>query len=101
MSKQTQVIGQDMERLAYDAGVLLEATADVAGEKVGAARKRLSGVLERGKGIYGLVREKACEGTKAADVAVHENLYQSIAVGIGAGVLLGYLLARHGSCCRD
>jgi ElaB/YqjD/DUF883 family membrane-anchored ribosome-binding protein len=100
MNKQTQAIGHDMERLAHDASALLAATADVAGEKVGEARKRLASVLDRGKDFYGLVREKAVEGSKAADMAVHENLYITVAVGIGVGALLGYLFARRCTCCK-
>lgn len=100
MNKQAQAISHDVERLAHDTSALLVATADVAGEKVGEARKRLASVLDRGKDFYGLVREKAVESSRAADVAVHENLYQTIAIGIGAGALIGYLFARHCSCNR-
>ena len=42
MSKQTQAISNDMGTLAEDARALMAATADVAGEKVGEARKRLA-----------------------------------------------------------
>ncbi|MBP9903013.1 MAG: DUF883 family protein [Verrucomicrobiota bacterium] len=97
MNKETQAISNDMGQLADDARALMAATADVAGEKVGEARKRLAAALERGKEIYGRVREQAVEGAKAADVAVHEHPYPAIAVGVGVGVLLGYLIARRGS----
>ena len=100
MNRQTQEIAHDMERLAHDASALVAATADVAEEKVEKARKRLAYLLDQGKDLYGLVRDKAYEGSKAADVAVHENLYQTIAIGIGAGALLGYLFARHCACSR-
>ena len=99
MNKQTQAIRDDMGQLADDARALMTATADVAGEKVGEARKRLAVALERGKEIYGRVKEKAVEGAKVADVAVHEHPYQAIAVGVGIGALLGYLLARR--CSRN
>ena len=99
MNKQTQAISNDMGQLAEDARALMAATADVAGEKVGEARKRLAAALERGKEIYGCVRDKAVEGAKAADEAVHEHPYQAIAIGVGAGVLIGFLLARR--CCRN
>jgi ElaB/YqjD/DUF883 family membrane-anchored ribosome-binding protein len=94
MSKETQAIRNDMGQLAEDARALMTATADVAGEKVGEARKRLAVALERGKEIYGRVAEKAVEGAKAADEAVHSHPYQAIAVGVGVGALVGYLLAR-------
>jgi ElaB/YqjD/DUF883 family membrane-anchored ribosome-binding protein len=40
------------------------------------------------------VRDKAVQGAKAADVVVREHPYQAIAIGVGVGALLGYLLAR-------
>ena len=99
MDKHTEAIGNDMGQLAEDARALLAATADVAGEKVGEARKRLAAALERSKEIYGRVRDKAVEGAKAADEAVHEHPYQAIAIGVGVGAILGYLVARR--CSRN
>ena len=99
MNKETQAISNDLGTLAEDARELLTATADVAGEKVGQARKRLAAALESGKAIYGRVKEKAVEGAKAADEAVHEHPYQAIAIGVGVGVLVGYLLGRR--CSRS
>jgi ElaB/YqjD/DUF883 family membrane-anchored ribosome-binding protein len=99
MSKQTQAIRDDMGQLAEDARALMVATADVAGDKVGEARKRLAAALERGKDIYGCVRDKAVEGVKAADEAVHEHPYQAMAIAFGVGALIGYLAARR--CSRN
>jgi len=99
MSKQTQAISNDMSQLADDARALMAATADVAGEKVGEARKRLAAALERGKELYGQARDKAVEGAKAADEAVHEHPYQAIGVAFGVGALLGYLATRR--CSRN
>ena len=86
-----------MGQLAEDARALMAATADVAGEKVGEARKRLAAALERGREIAGDVRDKAVEGAKAADEAVREHPYQAIAIAAGIGALVGYLLGRRGS----
>ena len=94
MTKQTQAISNDMSQLAEDARALMSATADVAGEKVNDARKRLAVALERGKEIYGTVRDKAVEGAKATDEAVRQNPYQAIAIGVGVGAIIGFLLAR-------
>jgi len=98
MSTQTKAINNDPGTLAEDAHALMTATADVAGEKVGEARQRLAAALERSKEIYGRVREKAVEGAKATDQAVHEHPYQAIAIGVGVGALIGYLLSRR--CSR-
>ena len=98
MSKQTQAIQDDVSQLAKDAHSFMTATADVAGEKVGEARKRLAAALERSKEICGSVREKTMEGAKLADKAVHEHPYQAIAIGVGAGAILGFLVANR--CSR-
>lgn len=90
-----------MGTLAEDARALMAATADVAGEKIGEARKRLAAALDHGKEIYGRVRDKAADGARAADEAVHEHPYQAIAIGVGIGALVGYLLARRAACSRD
>jgi ElaB/YqjD/DUF883 family membrane-anchored ribosome-binding protein len=99
MNKQTQAISNEMGHLADDARALMVATADVAGEKVSEARKRLSAALDRGREMYGRARERAIEGAKVADEAVHEHPYQAIAIGVGVGALLGYLITRR--CSRN
>ncbi len=99
MIKPTQAISNDMGQLAEEARALIAATADVAGDKVVEARKRLAAALESGREMYGRVRDKAVEGAKVADQTVRENPYQSIAIGVGVGALVGYLLARR--CSRD
>jgi ElaB/YqjD/DUF883 family membrane-anchored ribosome-binding protein len=99
MNKQTQAIRNDMGQLAEDARALMAATADVAGERVGEARKRLAAALESGKEMYGRVREKAVEGARAADEVVHEHPYQAIGIAFGVGALIGYLAVRR--CSRN
>jgi ElaB/YqjD/DUF883 family membrane-anchored ribosome-binding protein len=100
MNKETQAIRNDFSQLAEDARALMAATADVAGEKVVEARKRLAAALESGKVIYGRVRDKAVEGAKVADQTVREHPYQAIAISVGVGALIGYLLARRCACNR-
>lgn len=101
MSKETQAVTDDISQLAEDARALMAATADVAGEKVGEARKRLAAALVRAKEIGARVREKAVAGAKVANEAVHEHPYQAIAIGVGVGALVGFLLARHSYHNRD
>ena len=99
MNKQTQAIRNDLGTLAEDARALMAATADVAGEKVTEARKRLAAALESGKEIYGQVRNKAAEGVKGADQAVRDNPYQAIGVAFGIGAVIGYVVANR--CFRN
>ncbi len=99
MNKETQATSSDMGQLAEDAQALMAATADVAGEKVSAARKRLAAALENAKVIAANVRDKAVAGAKVADQTIRENPYQAVAIGVGVGVLVGYLLGRR--CSRS
>jgi len=101
MNNPIAAASHEVSQLAEDARALLASTVDVAGEKVGAARQRLAAALESGKEIYGRVKEKAVAGAKVADHTVRENPYQAIAIGVGLGVLLGYLVGRRGCGQRD
>jgi ElaB/YqjD/DUF883 family membrane-anchored ribosome-binding protein len=82
------------EHLLEDAQALLVATAHVAEEKVVEARKRLTAAIEKGKETWNTVQEKAVAGAKATDQVIRENPYKSLAVALGVGVLIGYLLRR-------
>jgi len=97
MENSTQDSSSDLGTLAEDARALISATADVGGEKVGEARKRLADALERAKALAGRVRERAVAGAKAADEAVHEHPYHAMAIAFGLGAIIGYLVARRSS----
>jgi ElaB/YqjD/DUF883 family membrane-anchored ribosome-binding protein len=101
MNKQPQATTNDMGTLAEDARALMAATADVAGEKVGQARKRLAAALESGKEIYGRVRDKTIDCAKATDEVVHAHPYQAIGIALGVGALVGYLISRRCSRSED
>lgn len=98
METRTEGMHSDMGTIADDARALLSATADVAGEKVGAARKRLAAALERGGKMLEQVKEKAVEGAKVTDQAIREHPYQAVMVAAGVGALFGYLIARRCAC---
>ena len=80
-----------MAQLADDARALMAATADVAGEKVEEARKRLAAALESGKKSLERVEDSAADGARSIYVAVRDNPYQSIAIAIGVGALIAYM----------
>ena len=94
MNKQTQANSNDMGTLADDARALMAATADVAGEKVSEARKRLAAALESGKELYGRVRDKTVEKARAVDETVHEHPYQAMGIALGVGLLVGIFVTR-------
>jgi ElaB/YqjD/DUF883 family membrane-anchored ribosome-binding protein len=99
MDKERQAISNDLAALAEDAEALMAATADVAGDKIGEARKRLAAALESSKEMYGRVREKTAEGVRVADQTVREHPYQAIGIALGVGALVGFLVGRQ--CSRN
>ena len=44
---------------------------------------------------------RALDGTRAADVALHDNLYQVVAAGVVIGAFVGFLLATRCPCRRE
>ncbi len=87
--------------LADDAKALLSATADVAGEKVSEARKRLTAALESGQHLFVKVKDQAVAGAKVTDEAVHKHPYMAIGIAFGVGTLLGVLVSRRWTRSRD
>ena len=99
MNKHTQAHNNEKDTLAEDARALMTATADVAEEKVGEARKRLAAALDSAREIAGRVRDKAVEGAKAADQAVRDKPYQAIGIAFAVGAVVGYFVMRR--CSRN
>src|SRR5437870_2385110 len=82
-----EALRNDSQQIVEDAQTLIEATADIAGEKVAEARKRIKEIVERvaecGKETWGSVSEKAMAGAKATDQTIRDNPYQSLGVAFG------------------
>lgn len=98
MEKHENTDENNLKTLAQDARALIAATADVAGDKVTDARKRLTAALDNSKAVLGKVRDGVADQAKAADEVIRDNPYQAIFISLGVGVLVGYLAAR--SCQR-
>jgi ElaB/YqjD/DUF883 family membrane-anchored ribosome-binding protein len=94
MDDSIKKLRDDMAVLAEDARNLLNATSDVAGERVAEARKRLNAALEQGRETCEHVREKALHSVKAVDQMIREKPYQSIGIALGIGALIGFLMSR-------
>ena len=84
----------DVETLVGDTGALLESAARAGGKQSREERNGVSHVLERGKILYGMTRRRVIHDTRAADAVIHENLYRTVLVAAGVGLVLGYCLAR-------
>ncbi len=101
METTSNTVGHDIHALAQEASALLAATAHVADEHVSEVRKRLSTVLEAGKKMCDQARDRAVAGVDAAGKAMHEHPYQAVAIGVGLGAAVGYLVARSFTSRRD
>ena len=71
---------------------LLTVTAGVAGDNVAEARKRLSEALEHGMEVYDQVREQAATRAKAAHKFIRSNPYAALGIGLGLGLIIGFLI---------
>ncbi|MEY2409900.1 MAG: hypothetical protein QOF48_2570 [Verrucomicrobiota bacterium] len=92
-----EAVRHDAHTLAENARSMIEATANIADEKITEARERLAEALERGKMTYDRVKEKAIESAKAADETIRTHPYHTAGITFGVGVLLGVLIARRGN----
>lgn len=101
MEKNKHAADHDLGTLAEDARALMAATADVAGEKVGQARERLAAALDSAKEMAGHLRDQTVAGAKATDKAVRAHPYKALAIGVGAGLLVGFLAGRRCSRKND
>lgn len=61
---------------------------------VAALRERFEAAQEQLGNLYSETRQKVAAGAKYADHTIREHPYQALAVAVGAGVLLGWVLGR-------
>ena len=57
-------------------------------------RERFSAAQERFSDIYEGAKKKVVAGAKCADATIRENPYQSLAIALGVGVVIGVLVGR-------
>ncbi|HEV2454834.1 MAG TPA: DUF883 family protein [Verrucomicrobiae bacterium] len=93
-SEANERLAADIKVLARDAEELLKATAGEAGEKFKEIRVRLSKALESARTTCENLQDQTAETAKAADQAIREHPYESIAIAFGVGALIGVFLGR-------
>jgi ElaB/YqjD/DUF883 family membrane-anchored ribosome-binding protein len=93
MKEHTQAIYDDMEQLAEDARGLFVATADIAGDAVTDARKKLGEALERGKQMARNIENDAVSNTRCTMNYLSDHRYQAIVIGLSIGAIIGCLFA--------
>lgn len=92
----------DLRQVIADAEELLKLTAGEMGEKAGSVRDRLQQRMADAKlrlqALQATAADKARAAGEAADDYVHDNPWQSLAIGAGVGLVVGLLMRRR--CTR-
>jgi ElaB/YqjD/DUF883 family membrane-anchored ribosome-binding protein len=65
-----------------------------AGDKLDALQERFSDAKTKIQGYYNTARQRIVSGAQSADETIRSHPYESLAVALGVGVLLGALLRR-------
>jgi ElaB/YqjD/DUF883 family membrane-anchored ribosome-binding protein len=89
-----EALRNDASTLADDTRSLLNATAEIADEKVAQARKRLQSALASGRIAVEDLQVRAREKARAAEECIRDHPLESVAVAFGVGTILGVLLSR-------
>ena len=85
----------DLRALVADAEKMMEgAVTENGAELLTTLRARFEAAQDRFAELYAGARKKVVAGAKYTDEAIRANPYQSLAIALGAGLLIGVLLGR-------
>lgn len=101
MENETEAIRSDLAHLSEQAQALMAATAGVVGDEIDTIRKRLALAIERGGEACRRTKDRIQESARVTDAAIRKNPYPVIAIGIGAGALIGFAMASRCKCARS
>ncbi len=94
-AQKPEEILSDLRALVTEAEKLIGETASEQTEAVlTSLRERFAAAQERLADAYEGARQKVVAGAKYTDETIRENPYQSLAVALGVGVLVGVLVGR-------
>jgi ElaB/YqjD/DUF883 family membrane-anchored ribosome-binding protein len=89
-------IAAHISRLMSEAEAMLAGpVAASAGDKLDEMKSRFAQAQERLTDLYGAARKKVVAGAKATDETIRTHPYESLAIALGVGVLLGALIHRN------
>jgi ElaB/YqjD/DUF883 family membrane-anchored ribosome-binding protein len=89
---------EHISRLMSEAEAMITGpVTDQAGGRLAEIRNRLESARERLTDAYGQARKQVVAGAKYTDETIRTHPYQSLAIALGVGVLLGALIRRGSS----
>jgi ElaB/YqjD/DUF883 family membrane-anchored ribosome-binding protein len=85
----------ELHALVVEAETMMaDSRSEHSSEAFGNLRARFGAAQERFADICAGTKKKVVAGAKYTDVAIRDNLYQSLAIAFGVGVLVGVLVGR-------
>jgi ElaB/YqjD/DUF883 family membrane-anchored ribosome-binding protein len=87
--KHSRQLAQDLRGIAIEGGTMIR---DAAGSQGDRALGLLRDKLDQAQDFYVSAKKKTIAAAKYTDRTVHEKPYQSIAVALGVGLLVGWLM---------
>lgn len=85
----------DLRALGLEAEKMIgDSTTEYTNGAFGRLREQFKTAQERFVDLYGTAREKTIAGARYTDETVRARPYESIAVGVGIGLLAGFLIGR-------
>jgi len=85
----------ELQALVAEAETMIAGSpSDHSADALGNLHSRFSAAQERFSDLYTGARKKVVAGAKYTDAAIRENPYQSLAIALGVGVLVGVLVGR-------
>jgi ElaB/YqjD/DUF883 family membrane-anchored ribosome-binding protein len=89
-----ELLGQLRSLVSDTEELVADSISEHSTEAMNALRERVVAAQERFAQTYDSVRKKVVAGAKCTDSAIRENPYQSLAVAMGVGVLIGVFISR-------
>jgi len=85
----------ELQALVVEAeSMMADSLSEHSTEALGNLRARFGAAQERFADIYEGAKKKVVAGAKYTDATIRENPYQSLAIALGVGVVLGVLIGR-------
>lgn len=85
----------ELQTLVAEAEAMMaDSVTETSAAALGNLRERFGAAQERFSDLYDTAKKKVAAGAKYTDTAIRENPYQSMAIALGVGVLVGVLVGR-------
>jgi ElaB/YqjD/DUF883 family membrane-anchored ribosome-binding protein len=85
----------ELQTLVVEAEKMMaDSVSEHTGEAVENLRARFGAAQERLSDLYDGAKKRVAAGAKCTDEAIRANPYQSLAIAVGVGVLIGVLVGR-------